>query len=152
MIAGANGRENGSFEKFEQIDLREGTFPVGSVWRPIGKIIRWTWYVLRSDVNLIYSSKLPCSFFRKDSVRVPAHLPEGDYVLSLRWDVAFGKQVIFIVKRIVFIEFLSEHIMLKVWVSCASVRLVRANKDFETNENEGPVYTDEEYEDLGAYF
>ena len=57
MIAGANGRENGSFEKFEQIDLREGTFPVGSVWRPIGKIIRWTWYVLRSDVNLIYSSK-----------------------------------------------------------------------------------------------
>lgn len=110
MVAGANGRENGTFEKFEQIDLREGTFPVGSVWRPIGKIIRWTWYVLR-----------------KDSVRVPAHLPEGDYVLSLRWDVAFGKQV---------------------WVSCASVRLVRANKDL----NEGPVYTDEEYEDLGAYF
>ena len=152
MIAGANGRENGTFEKFEQTDLREGTYPVGSVWRPIGKIIRWTWYILRSDVNLIPSSKLPWSFIRKDSVRVPAHLPEGDYVLSLRWDVAFGKQVIFLVELIVFREFLSEHILLKVWVSCASVRLVRANKDFETYENEGPVYTNEEYEELGAHF
>ena len=94
MIAGANGRENGTFEKFDQTDLREGTYPVGSVWRPIGKVIRGTWYILRSDVNLIPSSELRCSFIRKDSVRVPAHLPEGDYVLSLRWDVAFGKQVI----------------------------------------------------------
>ena len=149
MIAGANGRENGTFEKFEQTDLREGTYPEGSVWRPIGKVIRWTWYILRSDVNLIYSSKLPCSFIRKDSVRVPAHLPEGDYVLSLRWDVAFGKQVIILLMLNCFFP---EHIMLKVWVSCASVRLVRANKDFETNENGGPVYTDEEYEELGAYF
>ena len=49
MIAGANGRENGTFEKFEQTDLREGTYPVGSVWRPIGKIMRGTWYILRSD-------------------------------------------------------------------------------------------------------
>ena len=47
MIAGANGRENGTFEKFEQTDLREGTHPVGSVWRPIGKIMRGTWYILR---------------------------------------------------------------------------------------------------------
>ena len=96
MIAGANGRENGTFEKFLRTDLREGTFPVGSVWRPIGKIFRGTWYILRSDVNLIPSSKLPWSFIRKDIVRVPADLPEGDYVLSLRWDVAFGKQVQFL--------------------------------------------------------
>merc|ERR1711936_1070562 len=60
MIAGGNGRENGTFEKFDQTDLREGTYPEASVWRPIGKVIRWTWYILR-----------------KDSVRVPSHLPEG---------------------------------------------------------------------------
>ena len=42
--------------------------------------------------------------------------------------------------------------MLKVWVSCASVRLVQANKDFGDSEDEVPVYTDEEYEELGASF
>ena len=43
--------------------------------------------------------------------------------------------------------------MLKVWVSCASVRLVQANiKDFDEGKDEGPVYTDEEYEELGASF
>ena len=46
--------------------------------------------------------------------------------------------------------FLSENIMLKVWVSCASVRLVRANDD--AGNDEGPVYTDEEYEELAASF
>ena len=40
--------------------------------------------------------------------------------------------------------------MLKVWVSCASVRLVRANDD--AGNDEGPVYTDEEYEELAASF
>ena len=42
--------------------------------------------------------------------------------------------------------------MLKVWVSCASVRLVRANDDAGNDEDEGPVYTDEEYEELSASF
>merc|ERR1711936_694038 len=92
-------------------DLREGTYPVGSVWRPIGKVLHGTphvWYVLR-----------------KDAVRIPDDLEAGDYVLSLRWDVQNGHQV---------------------WVSCASVRLVRANDD--AGNDEGPVYTDEEYEEL----
>lgn len=117
MIAGLNGRENATWEKFDQTDLREGTYPVGSVWRPIGKVLHGTphvWYVLR-----------------KDAVRIPDDLEAGDYVLSLRWDVQNGHQV---------------------WVSCASVRLVRANDDAGNDEDEGPVYTDEEYEELAASF
>ena len=27
------------WESFEQNDLREGTFPEGSVWRPVGKVV-----------------------------------------------------------------------------------------------------------------
>ena len=57
MIAGGNGRENGTFEKFEQTDLSEGTYPVGSAWRPIGKVfptpLSKYWHVLRSDTDLI---------------------------------------------------------------------------------------------------
>ena len=30
---------------------------------------------------------------RKDEVIVPSHLPEGDYVLSFRWDSMGGNQV-----------------------------------------------------------
>ena len=97
MIAGGNGRENGTFEKFEQTDLSEGTYPVGSVWRPIGKVfptpLSKYWHVLRSDTDLIYFSKLHCSYVRKDTVRIPANLPEGDYVLGWRWDVENGNQV-----------------------------------------------------------
>ena len=27
------------WESFEQNDLREGTYPEGSVWRPVGKVV-----------------------------------------------------------------------------------------------------------------
>ena len=27
------------WERFEQNDLREGTYPEGSVWRPVGKVV-----------------------------------------------------------------------------------------------------------------
>ena len=97
MIAGGNGRENGTFENFEQTDLSVGTYPVGSVWRPIGKVfptpLSKYWHVLRSEDDLIYFSKLHCSYLRKDTVRIPANLPEGDYVLGWRWDVENGNQV-----------------------------------------------------------
>ena len=43
-------------------------------------------------------------------------------------------------------------ILLKVWVSCSSVRLVRAHNDVSNEEDEGPVYTEEEYKDLEAVF
>ena len=41
---------------------------------------------------------------------------------------------------------------MKVWVSCSSVRLVRAGDNTGNEDDEGPVYTDEEYEELAAAF
>merc|ERR1719192_2297306 len=64
-----------AWEKFEQRDLREGTYPKGSVWRPVG--------IRRGSVPLL----------RKDSVVVPDNLEPGNYVLGWRWDGANGNQV-----------------------------------------------------------
>jgi len=61
------------WERFEQIDLREGTYPEGSVWRPVGKVMEGA--------------------IRKDLVLVPTTLPPGDYVLGWRWDGSGGNQV-----------------------------------------------------------
>ena len=46
MIKGQEWGETGVWEKFEQTDLREGTYPEGSVWRPVGKIVD-NWFVMR---------------------------------------------------------------------------------------------------------
>merc|ERR1712141_70777 len=61
------------WESFERNDLREGTFPEGSVWRPVGKIME--------------------DAMRKDLVLVPTSLLPGDYVLGWRWDGSGGNQV-----------------------------------------------------------
>ena len=61
--------------KYEQTDLREGTYPEGSVWRPVG-----------------FATKQPQ--LRRDKVIIPSNLTPGDYVLGWRWDVATGNQVI----------------------------------------------------------
>ena len=37
------------WENFEQNDLREGTFPEGSVWRPVGKVVMVMMMVIMSD-------------------------------------------------------------------------------------------------------
>merc|ERR1712080_409057 len=76
MIKGMNKVGKGEWEKFEQTDLREGTYPEGSVWRPVGKYLK---------------SKL--ATLRKDSVVVPASLKPGKYVLGWRWDGNGGNQV-----------------------------------------------------------
>merc|ERR1712001_706403 len=68
-------RGKGEWEKFEQTDLSEGTYPEGSVWRPVGKKVK-------SNLTL-----------RKDSVVVPSTLAPGDYVLGFRWDGSGGNQV-----------------------------------------------------------
>ena len=68
-MARATGRS------FEQTDLSEGTYPEGSVWRPVGKY-------LKSALTL-----------RKDSVVVPSTLAPGDYVIGWRWDGSGGNQV-----------------------------------------------------------
>merc|ERR1711971_60917 len=75
MIKGMDENGEGSWEKFEQNDLREGTYPAGSVWRPVGKYLK------------------TAATLRKDSVVVPATLLPGDYVLGWRWDSANGNQV-----------------------------------------------------------
>jgi len=64
----------GKWEKVEQNDLTEGTYPRGSAWRHIVKI-------REEDV-------LGVGYLRKDTVMVPTNLPLGDYVLILRWDSA----------------------------------------------------------------
>ena len=46
MIKGQEWGETGVWEKFEQTDLREATYPEGSVWRPVGKIVD-NWFVMR---------------------------------------------------------------------------------------------------------
>ena len=63
------------WEMFEQNDLREGTYPEGSIWRPVGKHFGGL------------------GAMRKDFVLVPATLSPGDYVLGWRWDSAGGNQV-----------------------------------------------------------
>ena len=64
MIKGMDENGEGKWEKFEQNDLSEGTYPAGSVWRPVGKYLK------------------TAATLRKDSVVVPATLVPGDYVLS----------------------------------------------------------------------
>lgn len=65
------GKENiGHWEKYKQKDVREGTHPEGSVWRPTGMYVKGQ------------------SYIRKDTIVVPSDLPAGDYVLSFRWDIA----------------------------------------------------------------
>merc|ERR1712212_1346482 len=117
MIKALNNAGEGTWEKFEQTDLREGTYPEGSAWRPVGKYLK---------------SKLT---MRKDSVVVPASLKPGKYVLGWRWDSSGGNQV---------------------WVSCASMRLVRAPSgraaEEEEDEEYPSLYTDEEYAELEGAF
>ena len=40
MIKAHEKNSTGVWEKLEQTDLSEGTFPCGSVWRPIGKVVK----------------------------------------------------------------------------------------------------------------
>jgi len=58
----------GTWQKADQVDLTEGTYPPGSAWR-----------------HVAYTTKLH-PILRKDLVTVPSDLPSGEYVLSFRWD------------------------------------------------------------------
>merc|ERR1712088_286270 len=69
-----NGKSEKGWEQFDQVDLREGTYPEGSVWRPVGR----------------YAYPLA---LRMDSVIIPANLKRGEYVLGFRWDGSGGNQV-----------------------------------------------------------
>ena len=41
------------WEMFEQNDLREGTFPEGSVWRPVGKVVEITMMVVMTHIGRV---------------------------------------------------------------------------------------------------
>ena len=86
------------WESFEQNDLREGTFPEGSVWRPVGKVVMVMMMVIMldgddgddddsaddggaddgSDNNDHVPLKIMEDAMRKDLVLVPTSLLPGD--------------------------------------------------------------------------
>ena len=70
---------------YEQTDLGEGTYPEGSVWRPIGV----------SGYHAL----------RRDKVIVPSNLTPGDYVLGWRWDVAEGLAQVTFFEVVIFFIF-----------------------------------------------
>merc|ERR1719357_1072997 len=107
-----NGKSEKGWEQFDQVDLREGTYPEGSVWRPVGR----------------YGYPLA---LRKDSVIVPANLKRGEYVLSFRWDTSGGNQV---------------------WVSCASIKLVKSAAGRSDDNDDYSYYTAEDYDELEQAF
>merc|ERR1719153_1609141 len=106
-----NGKSEKGWEQFDQVDLREGTYPEGSVWRPVGR----------------YGYPLA---LRMDSVIVPANLKRGEYVLSFRWDTSGGNQV---------------------WVSCASIKLVKSAAGRSDDNDDYSYYTAEDYEEYSLY-
>ena len=64
----------------EQEDLTEGTYPAGGAWRHVTKMVPGG-----IDAPQI---------LRKNMVRVPYNLPEGDFVLSSRWDTTSCKKIV----------------------------------------------------------
>merc|ERR1711962_1544429 len=69
-----------------------------------------------------------------DSVIVPANLKRGEYVLGFRWDTQGGNQV---------------------WVSCASIKLVKSaagRSDDNEDDDDYSYYTAEDYEELEQAF
>ena len=77
------------WESFEQNDLREGTFPEGSVWRPVGKVVMVMMMVIMldgddggdddgADNNDHGPLKIMEDAMRKDLVLVPTSLLPGD--------------------------------------------------------------------------
>merc|ERR1711936_965387 len=145
VIKALNNAGEGTWEMFEQTDLREGTYPEGSVWRPVGKYLK---------------SKLT---MRKDSVVVPSTLAPGDYVLGWRWDGSGGNQVWVSCASMKLVSAPSaraddadEEEYLSLYTDQDYAELEDAFESTRTDEDDedfdGPVYTDEEYEELEGAF
>jgi len=140
MIKSMNKAGEGTWKKFEQYDLREGTFPEGSAWRPMGKY-------LKSKVMTM----------RKDSVVVPASLKPGKYVLGWRWDTSGGNQVWVSCSSMRLVPASSgraaedeedeEYEELE-----EAFESARAEEDDDEDDYDGPLYTDEEYAELEEAF
>merc|ERR1719221_1356965 len=123
MIKSLAALEDG-WERFEQNDLREGTYPKGSVWRPVGKIVA-------GDGAL-----------RKDVVIVPSTLPPGDYVLGWRWDCAGGNQVWVSCSSVRLVEPSSRR----------SLEDNDDDDDEEDEDDDYSLYTEEDYAELEHAF
>merc|ERR1712066_152368 len=145
MIKGMNKNGKGEWERFDQTDLSEGTYPEGSVWRPIGMYLQ---------------SKLT---MRKDSVVVPSTLAPGDYVLGWRWDGSGGNQVWVSCSSMKLVSAPSaraadaddeEYPSLYTDQDYAELEdaFESTRADDDDDDFEGPVYTDEEYEELEGAF
>jgi hypothetical protein len=149
MIKGMNKAGEGTWKKFEQYDLREGTFPEGSVWRPVGKY-------LKSKVMTM----------RKDSVVVPASLKPGKYVLGWRWDSSGGNQVWVSCASMRLVpassgraaedeeneEYPSLYTDEEYEELEEAFESTRAEEDDDEDDFDGPLYTDEEYVELEEAF
>ena len=91
MVRALNNTDE-AWVKFDQRDLKEGTYPEGSIWRPVGVTRGW-----RVEVPLLRRWKWQSeTLLRKDSVVVPGSLQPGNYVLGWRWDGAKASQVHFV--------------------------------------------------------
>merc|ERR1712001_95015 len=146
MIKSLNNAGEGTWEKFGQTDLSEGTFPEGSIWRPIGKYLK---------------SKLT---MRKDSVVVPASLKPGKYVLGWRWDGSGGNQVWTSCASMRLVDAPSVRAAEDEEDSpslCTdedyaeleeAFESTRAEEDDDEDDYDGPLYTDEEYAELEEAF
>merc|ERR1711953_173342 len=141
MIKAMNKTGEGKWEKFEQSDLKEGTFPKGSTWRPVGKYVK------------------SATTLRKDSVVIPADLKPGKYVLGWRWDGSGGNQV--------WVSCASMELVPGPSVRKAEdneddgeplysdeeyAELEAAFENEDRDDYEEPLYTDEEYEELEGAF
>merc|ERR1712037_495504 len=149
MIKGMDKAGEGTWEKFEQYDLREGTYPEGSAWRPMGKY-------LKSKVMTM----------RKDSVVVPASLKPGKYVLGWRWDTSGGNQVWVSCASMRLVPASSgraaEEEEDEEYPSLCTdeeyeeleeaFESTRAEEDDDEDDYDGPLYTDEEYAELEEAF
>merc|ERR1719278_791509 len=76
---GGGDHVNDAWQTVAKTDLVEGTYPEGSAWRPVVKVLG--------------QGKEAKYLIRRDKVKVPKNIPKGDYALSFRWDAEGAAQV-----------------------------------------------------------
>lgn len=117
---------NGSIIELDSVDVTNGTLPVGGTWRMLGipdvagaAVSGWAFKPPCDEPGYPdHPPRFPhqghCSgdwqhnLTMYDYLRVPEHLPPGEYVLGFRWDCETSAQV---------------------WQSCADVKIVAPSSD-----------------------
>jgi len=87
------GTDGSILSNFSAVRTSTGTFPPGSQWtrNPIPQELNLGPKIPGLETTAI--GRGPFDFSVMDKVAVPAELPQGDYVLSWRWDAEQTKQV-----------------------------------------------------------